>query len=233
MSFYSYRSSDNDICPGRITGDCTRGLTERVCIQVKKVYDSCMQQEQLDNVNVKLVDICPAGAQFTAPITFISCRSTNTKGCVRDLCIDRLCDRPNFARVRCNVDIPVERLFEEANCQEGRGNGIITVCKDVVLFVPDESIIPFMVDTIVSAICVQGCYLADNTFRLTSCVTVILKIVADVELVVPAYGFCRIPPCEEFASEVCDEFFNLPIFPPELDNAGGGCGCDCDCGGIR
>lgn len=73
MSFYSYRSSDNDICPGRITGDCTRGLTERVCIQVKKVYDSCIQQEQLDNVNVKLVDICPAGAQFTAPITFISC----------------------------------------------------------------------------------------------------------------------------------------------------------------
>ena len=63
MSFYSYRSSDNDICPGRITGDCTRGLTERVCIQVKKVYDSCIQQEQLDNVNVKLVDICPAGAQ--------------------------------------------------------------------------------------------------------------------------------------------------------------------------
>lgn len=216
MSFYSYRNGENDISPGRIASDCTRGLSERVCIQVKKVYDSCIQQEQLDNVLVKLCDICPPCTSFNAPITFISCRSTTTKGVIRDLSVERLCDRPNFARVKCCVDIPIEILFEDVNGAEGCGTGIITVKKDVILFVPDESVIPYMVDCIVSAICVQGTYLSDNTFRLTACVTVILKIVADVELLVPSYGFCRIPPCEEFASEVCDEFFNLPIFPPEI-----------------
>ena len=221
MSFYSYRNSSGDICPGKISGDCTHGITERVCIQVKKVYDSCIQQEQLDNISVKLADICPSGTKFEAPITFISCRSTSTKGNIRDLCIDRLCDRPHFARVRCKIDIPVEILFEDSTGKEGSGSGVITVSKDVILYVPDESIIPFTVDNIVSAICVQGCYICDNTFRLTACVTIILKIVAEVELLVPAYGFCHIPPCEEFASEVCDEFFNLPIFPPAMNN-------DCD-----
>jgi hypothetical protein len=39
-----------------------------------------------------------------------------------------------------------------------------------------------------------------------------------VELLVPAYGFCQIPPCEEFAENICDEFFSLPIFPPQLED---------------
>lgn len=228
MSFYSYRQNENDVCPGRINGDCTRGITERVCIQVKKVYDSCMQQEQLDGVNVKITELCPCGLKFDAPITFISCRSTTTRGHMRDLRIERLCDRPNFARVTCKVDIPIEILFSDACGNEGKGKGLITVSKDVILFVPDESIIPFTAESVVSAICTQGCYVCDNTFRLTVCVTVILKIVAEVELLVPSYGFCRIPPCEEFASEVCDGFFSLPIFPPEMTSD---CGCGCGCGG--
>ena len=51
-------------------------------------------------------------------------------------------------------------------------------------------------------------------FRLTVCVTIILKVLAQVEILVPSYGFCTIPPCEEFADSVCDEFFSLPLFPP-------------------
>ena len=118
MSFYSYRQNENDVCPGRINGDCTRGITERVCIQVKKVYDSCMQQEQLDGINVKITEICPCGLKFDAPITFVSCRSTSTKGHLRDLHIERLCDRPNFARVKCKVDIPIEEVQLSMNVDE-------------------------------------------------------------------------------------------------------------------
>ena len=54
----------------------------------------------------------------------------------------------------------------------------------------------------------------NNRFNLTVCVTVVLKILAQVEILVPSYGFCPIPPCEEFAENVCDEFFSLPLFPP-------------------
>jgi len=34
-----------------------------------------------------------------------------------------------------------------------------------------------------------------------------------VDIMIPTYGFCDIPPAEEFAENVCDEFFSLPLFP--------------------
>ena len=58
MSFYSYKNCNQDNCPGPLKGDA-RGLREKVCVQVKKVYDSCMQQEQLDKVCVTVSDMTP------------------------------------------------------------------------------------------------------------------------------------------------------------------------------
>ena len=43
--------------------------------------------------------------------------------------------------------------------------------------------------------------------------TVVLKVLAEVDIMVPTYGFCQVPPSEEFAENVCDEFFSLPLFP--------------------
>lgn len=218
MSFYSYRSASNDICPGRIEDEATKGLCERVCIQVNKVYDACLQQETLSNIRVELCKVRPAGTTFVPPLTLISCRSTSTKGILKDLQFDRLPDRPNFSRVRANVEIPIEVTFTDSTGRQGTGNTVITVHKDVILYVPDESVIPYTAEAVVSAICVSGEYIDDFRFDITCCVTVILKIVAEVELLIPAYGFCRIPPCEEYAENVCEDFFELPIFPPQYDD---------------
>jgi hypothetical protein len=65
----------------------------------------------------------------------------------------------------------------------------------------------------VSSICVSGEYIGNCKFEVTICVSVVLKILAEVDLMIPAFGFCEIPPCEEFAENVCDEFFSLPMFP--------------------
>ena len=47
MSFYSYKNANPCCCPGTITnGSALDGLQEKVCVQVKRVYDSCLQQEQ-------------------------------------------------------------------------------------------------------------------------------------------------------------------------------------------
>lgn len=228
MSFYAYKNSNTSCCPGIVGSDVLNGLNEKICIQVQRVYDSCLQQEQLDDTDVTLLSYglvpscgCGTGAQETdantqpvMPITFESCRSTSTEGTIRDLTIERLCDRPCFARVRCKVDVPIDILFTDANCREYIGRAVVTVTKDVLLSIPDESIVPYTLESMVSAICVSGTYRGDNVFRLTICVTVVLKVLAKVEILVPSYGFCQIPPCEEFADNVCDEFFSLPIFPP-------------------
>lgn len=88
------------------------------------------------------------------------------------------------------------------------------------MFVPDESVIPFQLESVVNAVCVSGMFVPGDAFRfeLDVCITIILKIIAKVELLIPAFGFCDIPPCEEFAANVCDEFFRLPLFPPQLED---------------
>ena len=75
-----------------------------------------------------------------------------------------------------------------------------------------------------SAICVSGSYIGNCTFEITICVTIVLKVLAEVDIMVPTYGFCEIPPAEEYAESVCDEFFSLPLFPQSscaFENAGG------------
>lgn len=132
---------------------------------------------------------------------------------ISNLSVDRLCDRPQFARVKGDVSIPIDVLFIDQKCQEWMGQATLRVSKDVLLAIPDESIVPFTLESLVSAICVSGRYVGNCKFQITICVTVVLKILAEVEVMVPSYGFCEIPPCEEFAESVCDEFFSLPIFP--------------------
>ena len=48
MSFYSYKNSHSTHCPCSICpNDALNGLTEKVCIQVQRVYDSCLQGEEV------------------------------------------------------------------------------------------------------------------------------------------------------------------------------------------
>ena len=233
MSFYSYKNANPNCCPGTISGSALDGLQEKVCVQVKRVYDSAMTQEQLTKQTVTITSYaqvnntctCNAcGCQETQetipptsapvpPITFESCRSTTTEGNIRNLTVDRLCDRPCFARVRATIDIPIDILFVDSRCVEYIGKATISVNRDVLLSIPDESIVPYTLESMVSAICVSGTYLGNNQFKMTICVTTILKVLAEAEILIPSYGYCPIPPAEEFAESVCDEFFALPLFP--------------------
>ena len=54
MSFYSYKNANPTACPCAISGNALDGLQEKVCVQVKRVYDSCLQQEQLDDKKVTI-----------------------------------------------------------------------------------------------------------------------------------------------------------------------------------
>lgn len=215
MSFYSVANNNNPDSPGLVSAQGFPGIRERVCVQVKKVYDACLQQLILED---KLVFVKPEGGPFARPLRFVKCRNTAARVKIKNLRIDRLPDRENFARVRGNVEIPIQVEFVDADGMTGFGTAVVVVPKDVVLFVPDESIIPFEAEAIVGATCADGAFVEDWKFRLDICITIILKIIAEVELLIPAFGFCRIPPCEEFAANICAEFFGLPLFPPQLED---------------
>ncbi len=209
MSFFSNFQSDK--CPGTISGNPLNGLCEKVCIQAQKIFDACIKQIQLENYTLTLTDATPANPTY--PLTFISARSINSVGDITSISIDRLADKPNCARVQATVSIPVEVLYTDANGVEGVAQATIAVSEDVLLYVPAPSIMPYRATCEVSAVCAEGTFNENGTFTVNACITLILKIAIDVELLIPSYGYCAIPPAQDYSQEVCAGFFELPLYP--------------------
>lgn len=210
MSFFSNFQSDR--CPCQITGNPLNGLCEKVCIQTKKVFDACIKQTQEDGIVLTLENFNPANPTY--PLTFISAKSTTLLATVTEVHIDRLTDRPNFARVQVKLTVPLQVIYKDANGVEGVADSSTTLTSDVILFVPEPSIIPYFIEAVVSIVAPEGTFDPDNkTFVVSCCVTVILKMVMEVELLIPSYGYAAIPPCQEYSQEVCSGFFELPLFP--------------------
>ena len=209
MSFFCNFQSDK--CPGPISGNPLNGLCEKVCIQAKKVFDACMQQSQLTDIVLTLENLTPANPTY--PLTFISARSLSSVGTISNLIIEPIAERPNAARVKADITIPVSVAYTDANGVEGVATSSVTVTKDVILNVPSASIMPYSVEAVVSLVSTIGTYTGENDFTIDCCVSIILKIVMDVELLIPSYGYAAIPPCQEYTQEVCAGFFELPIYP--------------------
>ncbi|MCD7729010.1 MAG: hypothetical protein LUI60_03765 [Clostridia bacterium] len=212
MSFFSNFQSDK--CPGSISGNPTSGLCEKVCIQAQKIFDACIKQVQLEDYTLTLSDAQPADATY--PLTFISAKSLSSEGTITSLSVDRMPDKPGCARVQATVSIPVEVLYTDANGTEGSASSIISVKQDVLLYVPAPSIMPYKITAEVSAVCAEGTFNADDgTFSVDACVTIILKVSIDVQILLPSYGYCTIPPAQDFSQEVCAGFFELPLYPKQ------------------
>ena len=209
MSFFSNFQSDK--CPGSITGNPLNGLTEKVCIQAEKIFDAGIKQTRLENYSLTLTDLTPA--TVTYPLTFVSARSVSAEATVTNLTVERQPDK-QCARVQATVSVPVEVLFTDANGVDGSATATVTLPVDAFLYVPAPSIMPFSVRALVSVVAPDGTY-NDETqgFNVSLCVTLIIKISMPVEVLVPSYGYCMIPPLQEYSQEVCAGFFELPLYP--------------------
>ncbi len=209
MSFFCNFQSDR--CPGPINGNPLNGLCEKVCVEVKKVFDACMQQGQLTGLVLNITNLTPSNPTY--PLTFVSAKSTTQVGTISNLLIEPLSERPNCARVKADIIVPVSVAYVDANGVEGVATSTITIPKDVILNIPSASIMPYSVESLVSLVSNIGTYTAVNQFTIDACASVILKIVMEVELLIPSYGYTPIPPCQDYNQEICAGFFELPMYP--------------------
>lgn len=219
MSFSNNCKSEK--IPGPIRGNALSGICEKTCIQTEKVFDACMGQSSLTDLQLTVTDVTPT--DLTAPYKFVSAKSSSTAAQITDLTVTDIPEDSCYARVTCNVQIPVTVTFTDANGKTGTGTATVTVPKDVILHVSAPSVIPYSIQATVGFVASQGSYTADNQFTVTGCATVILKVTMPVDLLVPSYGYCYIPPCREYTQQVCEGVFDLPLYPQE-------CGEDCRCG---
>lgn len=213
MSFFTCNRSGN--CPGAVSGNALNGICEKACIQVDKVLDAAMRQIQQNNVQVALTNQNPANPAL--PLTFVGA-VTGGDAQVSDLTIDRLTEKPNFARVSFNATIPLIVTYTDANGVTGTGETSITIPNDIILFIPQPSIVPYRIEVFGATSSPIGTYVSDNIFSLTLCITLITRVLTKVEILVPSYGYCSPPAAQEFTNDVCNGIFELPIFPTALQN---------------
>lgn len=192
---------------------------EKICIQAKKVFDACVKQTTLQGLTISVSDVNPANP--ATPLSFVSCKSITTEAIVENLVVERLPDRQRYARVQADIVAPIEVVYIDANNVEGGGFGTVTLPIDVIMFLPEPSIIPYKVEASISVVSPTGTYIGDEViegvtfykFLVECCFSAVVKITMDVDIIVPTYGYAVIPPCQEFAEDVCSGFFDLPLYP--------------------
>ncbi|MBO5772819.1 MAG: hypothetical protein J6R37_03360 [Clostridia bacterium] len=197
------------------TGQCP----EKVCIQAKRVFDACMKQVSLQQIAIQVSDVTPPNP--TTPLRFVSSRSSSTTGTLTNLVVERLPERHNCGRVQADLNVPLEFTYLDANNVEGTGQGTLVLPIDVVMYLPEPSVIPYQIEATVSAISPEGAYTGTEViddityyiFTINVCLTVILKVTMDVALVVSTFGYAQIPPSQDYTQEVCSGYFELPLYP--------------------
>ncbi len=177
--------------------------TKKECIIVDKVFDSCKQKECFPEVEVDLDD-CSFGRVRFRPGFIVP----NT------LDVSEIPNEEYFRRVKFTLRIPFVVLDNNGNVV--KEEFLPDIFKDVVLYVPDardEFDFRIVVETFSELL--SPAVVKNGVLHLTVGVSVIVKVVAQVQLLIPAYGYCPPPcDCQEYSPEdICDDFVCSPEFP--------------------
>ncbi len=214
MSFYI--NNTNPFRPGPMTGNPVNGICEKVLIETTKVFDACVSQDTETGIVLPVTSFNPANP--TLPLTFISAQNqTGADIVVSNIVIDRLEQTPNYANVSMTITIPLTVTYRDASGVIGTGTSSVTVNKSTVLYVPQPSVTPIDVKVTALFSSTIGSYTAENTFTVTGCFEIIIKITAVVDILVPSYGYPVIPPCQACQSCACPGLGDLPLYPTAVN----------------
>ncbi|MDD3947594.1 MAG: hypothetical protein PHI19_07120 [Clostridia bacterium] len=177
---------------------------QRMCILTKRVFDACLQQIARENEQLYVsfqeppVSFVEVRGNGTCVISNVSITPTNTPGC---------------SRVRFTLTIPLEvvALNEEGNPILGTTS--VVVEQDLFMRVPQDSLVPTEIACTTSIQGFNGS-LSDSTLTITLCITLIIRIVADVDIVITSCGYVNLPPCSMYSEDICSGVFSLPVYPP-------------------
>lgn len=178
----------------------------KVCIQAIRVFDACMKQIALEDTTLNIT----YSTTPVLPITFVSAKSygvlTLSSLSVTPI-VNSCCQRVQFI-----ANIPIEFYGINANNVGVVATGVITQKMDLLMKIPEDSVIPA---TIQCTGIVEGLSGAMDATIFTGnlCITLITKVVAEVELLIKSEGYPNIPNCQDYVEEICSKFMNLPLYP--------------------
>ncbi len=185
--------------------NCTNGnVCDKTCVETLKVFDAGIQQK---NISATLtVDF---GTETATSIISIG----NSGGSViENLVITPIPGSVN-SRVTFTLSIPVTVVGNNAQGTVIYGTSTLSFEQDLVLRVPQEGVISPQIEATAIVNGLSNTVAAGNIVTTNACVTIITKVVAEVLLVIPSYGYLVLPNTQEYTQEACGSVFNTPVFP--------------------
>ena len=184
---------------------CTgNSACEKTCIEVKRVFDACLQQRSVSTTLT--VDF---GSETATSILSVNSSGEST---ISSLVVSPIAGTPN-SRVSFTLTTPVTVTGTNSAGATITGTSSMSFDMDIVLRDPQDGVIAPQIDATVVVVGLQNTVTAGNTVTTNACVSIITKVVADVILVVPSYGYPVLPPCQEYTQDICSGVFNTPVFP--------------------
>jgi len=191
-----FMGGQDEIVPGPCGPSGCPEPTEIVCIMVDKVYDACSQRECFEDVEFEFDRVLCDEVECRVVDVETSCTLTEQQ------------DDPPLVRADIKITIKVEVV-----CDEKTKTRTLTVNKQVLLFGFEG----MDCQVIAIAECLGCDVMQVDCDTIAMCdigLFVEIKTTDRVQLLVPSYGFCPVPPeCEELPfRDRCEEFLEGP--PP-------------------
>lgn len=191
-------------------------ISEAVCIIERKVFSRCASRVCFKDVKVK-IQLCSI-YPYTVDIVRFS------KGYIVPGTDKRtpLKDNPNFSKIAYSLVIPYTLEYYDRNNNLFKVNGTIDVEeRNIVLYVPvtrSEVELKTIINT--RSQLLNTPVFKDGTFVFSVGTFIEISIVGEVDLLIPAFGYCPDPPeCEEYEENsdfLCKEIFEMKLFPDDF-----------------
>lgn len=198
----------NTIRAGRIDGDPLKGLCERVCIEVTRVFDGCREAFSSQSFVLTLTDI-PVTAVL--PFTYVRAESYGESTFTVSGITDGQGGRSN---VRGEVNIPLLVTFTDSSGSAFTARSNLSFTQTFSLSLPQDSLTPYTIEVRAAFRSTSGQFLGSNTVSIIGSAVLIAKVVGRVDLLVPSYGYAVYPDCSGACGRENDTAFaDLPLFP--------------------
>ena len=187
------------VTTGTVGGACP-APTQIDCIEVTKVYDSCYQMQNFNNVcaHVPNVDNCrtiamTTGTVATCAVTSSTCTLVSSTATGVDdqytvtfaVALVETITLTSPAGMTCTIDVPINFVTSTNLCIPA---GATPSCTVATSCGPCAIIPPATMDATARGDCPTVCCAVN--------VCLLLQSTAQVQLLVPSYGFCAPPVCQ-------------------------------------
>ncbi len=187
---------------GRIVGNPLYGLCDRMCIEVRQVFDGCTRRADNQNAVAQFIG-------FTAgePYEFVSV--TGGTASISDLTVT---SGSNCSQMDFTLNVPLTLRYRNIDGVSGTATGVLRLNRSVTLRVPTGGLLPYSVEPTVVLFCNIGSFLNADTVSFTYCIVEIVKVIVPADILVPTYGYAVYPDCTECGNG-CPGILASSLFP--------------------